>query len=255
MGRPAVKLSAVKNEMHRARVELAAAYRIVARQGLDDGIWTHFSLQVPGTTDRFLLKPHGLLFEEVSANNLIVVDLQGNLIEGDGNWEPTAFYIHSRIHAALPHAKCILHGHTPYAMALGNVVDDRLPMMGQTAVRFRNRVAYYNNYDGLAMDAVSGDRICAAMRGKDILVMAHHGITVVGTTVADALYSLHYFELACRDLAHARLMAAGTSIKELSDEVAEATFKQLEEERRDYAQTHLDAYMRQLDRECPEYRN
>ncbi|MBM3538570.1 MAG: hypothetical protein FJX55_12140 [Alphaproteobacteria bacterium] len=255
MARSAVRLQPIDDEERRCRVELAAAYRICAREGLDDGIWTHFSAQVPGSPDRFLLKPHGILFEEVCASNLIVVDLDGNMIEGEGEWEPTAFYIHSRIHAAYPSAKCILHTHMPYATALSDLPDHRLPMFSQTAVRFRNRISYYNSYDGLALEASVADRLVAAMEGRDILVMAHHGVNVSGHSVADALYTLHYFEATCRELAHVRTLAAGAPLTELPDDIAALTFSQLEDERRDYAHVHLAAYMRVLDRECPDYRN
>src|SRR5437868_15134409 len=85
----------------RARVELAAAYRIAALEGMDDGVFNHFSCAVPGQEGLFLLKPFGPLFSEASASGLIKVDISGKIVEGDGRWEPTAFHIHSRIHRAV----------------------------------------------------------------------------------------------------------------------------------------------------------
>ncbi len=160
----------------RARVDLAAAHRLIARAGLDDGIWNHLSLALPGRTDRFLLKPHGLLFGEVRASDLIVVDLDGRLIEGAGRWEPTAFYIHSRLHRARPELRCVMHGHMPYATALSAARDNRLLPVTQDCLRFHGRVGYYDDYNGLALDESEGDRMVAALGAHDVLFMAHHGV-------------------------------------------------------------------------------
>ena len=89
----------------RARIELAAAYRIAALEGMDDGVLNHFSLAVPGEEGRFLLKPFGPLFDEATASGLIKIDLEGRIVVGEGIWEPTAFHIHSRIHRAVPRAR------------------------------------------------------------------------------------------------------------------------------------------------------
>ena len=101
-----------------ARVQLAAAFRVANKLGWNEGIANHFSMVVPGTTDRFLLNPRELHFSEIKASNLLVVDEHGNRLSGDGQVCAVAFYLHGRLHRALPHAKCILHAHPPYATAI-----------------------------------------------------------------------------------------------------------------------------------------
>lgn len=236
-----------------ARIELAAAHRLIARAGLDDGIWNHLSLALPGRDDRFLLKPHGLLFSEVRASDLIVVDLDGALIQGTGRWEPTAFYIHSRLHRARPELRCVMHGHMPYSTALGAARENRLLPVTQDCLRFYGRVGYYDDYNGLALDEAEADRMVAALGTYDLLFLAHHGVLVGGTTVAEALYLMHYLEVACR----AQLLAASASgglPRLVSEPVAALASRQLNRNRAEDAALHLAAYQRLLDREQRDYR-
>jgi ribulose-5-phosphate 4-epimerase/fuculose-1-phosphate aldolase len=236
-----------------ARIELAAAHRLIARAGLDDGIWNHLSLALPGRDDRFLLKPHGLLFSEVRASDLIVVDLDGALIQGTGRWEPTAFYIHSRLHRARPELRCVMHGHMPYSTALGAARENRLLPVTQDCLRFYGRVGYYDDYNGLALDEAEADRMVAALGTYDLLFLAHHGVLVGGTTVAEALYLMHYLEVACR----VQLLAASASGERprlVNAEVAALASRQLNRNRVADAALYLAACQRLLDREQADYR-
>lgn len=125
-----------------ARVELAAAYRLAARFGFNEGIDNHFTLMVPGARDRFLLNAFGLHWSEVTASNLIAVDFDGHVVEGRGEAEATAYFIHSRIHRAHPRARCVLHTHMPYATALTAIQGGRLEPVGINALRFNGVIAY-----------------------------------------------------------------------------------------------------------------
>ena len=104
-----------------ARVHLAAAFRLANRAGWNEGIANHFSMIVPGSTDRYLLNPRELHFSEITASNLIVVDEKGNRLAGHGQVRAVAFYLHGRLHKALPGAKCIVHAHAPYSTAISLV--------------------------------------------------------------------------------------------------------------------------------------
>ncbi len=237
-----------------ARIELAAAYRIAAVEGLDDGIWNHFSAVVPGRDDLFLLKPHGLLFSEVTASSLIVVDGEGRKIAGEGACERTAFYIHSRMHAGAPEARCVFHTHMPYATAVACTRDNRLLPVTQNSMRFHGRVASYDDYGGLALGPEEADAMVHAMSGRPILMMANHGVIVTAATIADAVYNLHYLELACRDQVMA-LQAAGDrgALRLIPDDVTETTFRQIDRNRLADADAHLRAMLRLLDRVSPGY--
>src|SRR5690606_35602823 len=131
------------------RIDLAAAYRMAARQGLNEGICNHFTMMVPGTEDRFLLIPYGLHWSEVTASSLIEVDFAGNVIEGEGEAEATAFCIHAPIHRARPDAVCLLHTHMPHATALSLLEDFRFPFVSQNELGFYGRIAYDEEYAGL----------------------------------------------------------------------------------------------------------
>lgn len=250
----ALSTTLITEAERQARIELAAAYRLVARDGLDDGIWNHLSLAVPGHADRFLLKPHGLLFSEVTASALITVDHEGQRLSGDGLWEPTAFYIHARIHRARPDLICVMHSHMPHLAALAACEDKRLLPLSQDSLRFHDRLAYYDTYNGLALDEAEGDRMVAALGTRNILVLANHGVLVGGPSVAEALYDLHYLELACRLQMLARQMAGGGALQLVAPEIAARTVRELRRNIAADAALHLAAHMRLLDREQPDYR-
>jgi len=229
-----------------ARVRLAAAYRICAGEGLDDGVFNHFSAAVDGEPGHFLLKPFGPLFEEVTPESLIKVDVAGRIVAGDGVWEPTAFHIHSRIHTAIPRAHCVMHTHMPFTTALTSLADMRIRPINQSAMRFVRRTAYLETYGGLVLDATEGDLIVDAFRGKDILLMANHGAMVIGPTVAHCLYDLHYLEIAARDQWNA--MALNVPLREIPESVVESTALQMVEEREMAADVHFEAMLRRFGR-------
>lgn len=245
----------VANQPERTlRVELAAAYRILALEGLDDGIWNHLSCAIPGEAREFLLKPHGLLFSEVTASSLIVVGLDGGLVRGAGMWEPTAFYIHSRVHRAYPFMPCVMHLHPPHATALACAMDNRLRPLSQDCLRFYDRLAYFDEYGGLALSEGEGDRMVAAVDGHTALMMASHGVMVVGRTIAEALYDMHYLEIACGAQARAVQMAGGGALREVPPDVAALTSRQINRNRLQDAELYLAAMMRRLDALGEDYR-
>lgn len=244
------------DEVQRAREDLAAAYRICERFGLNEGIDNHLTLAVPGQDDRFLLIPYGLHWSEVTASSLIVVDGDGNKIEGDGFIEPTAFYIHAAIHKARPDAKCVMHTHMPHALALTMIEDGRLEMADQNALRFYDRIAYDDVYAGLAMDWDEANRTAAAMGDKDILFMANHGITVARPSVAAAWEDLYYLEQACR--AQILAMSTGRPLNRVSENLAADVAAGIRAESLGRAANydrHLEAMKRLLDRDGSNYRD
>src|ERR1700687_1482120 len=166
----------LRDEILQARVDLAAAYRLAVRFGLNEGIDNHFTLMVPGSRDRFLLNAFGLHWSEVTASNLIVVDAKGNVVEGEGEAETTAVCIHAPIHVANPRAACIMHTHMPYATALSMIEGGRLEPASQNALSFYDQVAYDEDYQHLAMQTDEGARLSKILDGKRILLMANHGI-------------------------------------------------------------------------------
>ena len=133
------------------RADLAAALRWAARLGLSEGICNHFSLAVDDRGERFLVNPWGWHWSEITASSLVLCDARGKVLEGGNAVEPTAFYIHSRIHLKAPHALCVMHTHMPYALALCTVEGGRLEMCEQNALRFHDRISYDDRYNGIAL--------------------------------------------------------------------------------------------------------
>ena len=238
------------DERWQARIDLAAAYRIADLHGFGEGICNHFTLMVPDTTDRFFLIPHGLHWSEVTASKLLAVSLDGREIEGEGMAEPTAFNIHAPLHRARPEAKCVLHTHMPHATALTMLDDGRLEMSLQTALHFYGRIAYDNAYSGVALEPDEGLRLARIMGDKTILFMKHHGVIVVGPTVANAYHDLYYLERACR--AQLLAMSSGRKLSLIPDALLHTTADKIRTDQ-DFAGVHFAALKRLLDRDRPDY--
>jgi ribulose-5-phosphate 4-epimerase/fuculose-1-phosphate aldolase len=237
-------------EVAAARVDLAAAFRLAVRMDLHEGVCNHFSVMLPGGK-RFLLNRYGLHWSEVSASNLLALDADGNVLEGKGEFEKTAFYIHSRIHLANPRAACVLHTHMPYATALTLLENARVEMVEQNALRFYDDIAYDDTYNGLVVDNAEGDRLARVLGAKRVLFLASHGVIVVGPSVAEAFDSLYYLERACRLQVLARSM--GAKLRAVRPEVIQSTYKLMCADAAKYAGAHFGALKRILDRAEPDY--
>jgi len=179
------------------REDLALALRAAAHHGFAEGVCNHFSVELPDRSGRFLLNPRGLLWSEVRAGDIVMVDGAGERLAGDHHVEPTAMFIHAAIHRLCAKA-CVLHTHMPYATALTLTADRCLDTtLSQNAMRFHGRVAVDAHYSGLALDASEGERIATAMRGADVVFLGNHGLVVCGERMAHAYDDLYYLERAC----------------------------------------------------------
>lgn len=231
-----------------ARIELATALRWAARLGMSEGVCNHFSLALPGRDGHFLVNPQGLHWLEVTPADLVVVDARGRKISGRHCVEPTAFFIHGAIHRGKAGARCVLHTHMPFATTLTVIHGGRLEWVSQNALRFHGRVAYDDNYNGLALDRAEGDRMCARLAVADVLFLANHGVIVCGPTLAIAFDDLYYLERAC--MLQVLGSSTGKPLRIVPEKVAALTRRQMDGERQQ-AELHLKALQRILDREEP----
>jgi ribulose-5-phosphate 4-epimerase/fuculose-1-phosphate aldolase len=181
----------------------------------------------------------------------VVVDAQGRKVSGRHNVEPTAFFIHGSIHRGKPSAKCVLHTHMPYATALTVIHGGRLEWASQNSLKFYDRVAYDDNYNGLALDDAEGSRMCAQLGDADVLFLANHGIIVTGRDMASAFDDLYYLERAC--MLQVMAMGTGEPLRMVSESVAMKTGRQMAEESQQAA-LHFAALKRLLDRDEPGWR-
>jgi len=230
--------------LQQARVDLAACYRLLNELGMNEGVDNHLTVMVPGTTNRFLCVAYGILWSEVTASNLLLLDDQGTVLEGSGAPDPTAFYIHSRIHAAHPHAVCVLHTHMPYATALTCLRDMELKMIHQNSCRFYDEIAYDTTYKGLVLGKAEGDRLAAVMGSKRVLLHQNHGVITTGDTVAEAFDELYYCERAA--MVQVLAMSTGQPLKLIDDDVVKDYKHQVALFRGVWASKHFEARKRSL---------
>lgn len=237
--------------IHQARMDLAACFRMAARLGMGEGICNHFSFLVPGHVDLFLVNPYGLAFCEVTASSLLICDFDGNVVLGQGRPEATAFYIHAQLHRLNPRARAAFHTHMPNATALCLLEGEPLLWAGQTALKFYDRLAVDEAYNGLALDDAEGERIARAAGNADVIMLKNHGPLVLGPTIAEAWDDLYYLERAAE--VQLKAMASGRPLKPVKPAIAHAACKQMMEGNSESARLHLESVKRQLLRSEPEF--
>lgn len=236
-------------DIHELRIDLAAALRLAVRHDMHEGICNHFSVAVGD--DRYLINPWGSHWSELRASDLVLVDGEGQVLEGDGEVETTAVMIHGRIHRACPQAVCVLHTHMPWATSLTVVEGAGLEMCEQNALRFHERIAVDDDYRGLVLDGDEGGRIAARLGNRSVLFLAAHGVIVTGPTVACAWDDLYYLERACRLQVLGRAM--GRPLRQLPEDVISHTAAQFARDRERAATVHFEAQKRTLVRDEPDY--
>jgi len=225
---PPLKLKSLKGKVSaaewQARVDCACAYRLVRHFRMDDLVYNHISVRIPGT-DEYLLNAMGLMYDEICASSLLKVDLKGKVL-----WEPewpkgleytfnyAGFVIHGAIHEAKHELHCVMHTHSPASMAVSSLKKGLLPMT-QMAMRF-DRVAYHD-YEGVALDLQERKSLVEDLGDADVMLLRNHGALAVGRTVGEAFNSLYRLEKAC--VAQLLAQGAGDEIILPSPDVQEKT--------------------------------
>ena len=177
-----------------ARVKLAACYRLIAHFRMTDLVYTHISARIPGT-EHFLLNPYGFLFEEVTASNLVRIDIDGRTVEDTPyRVNPAGFTIHSAIHRARPDVNCVLHTHTRAGIAVSCMREGLLPL-SQIALQFYGRLAYHD-YEGIALDLDERERLERDLGQRKAMILRNHGLLTAGER-AGSLQLMFYLERAC----------------------------------------------------------
>lgn len=248
--------SDLEAEQREARIDLAAAHRLAAMHGLNEGIFNHLTLRVPGTNDRYYQIPFGLHWTEVTASCFMEVGYDGTRLSGEGEIEQSCYCIHAPIHRLVQGAAAVFHTHMPFASALTRLADPRILPTGQTEVAIAMQMAYDDDYGGPAFDPAEGERLARAIGDKTILMMANHGVLTTGRTVAEAYDRLYYLERAAQVQLYA--MWTGQPLKQLPQAVVDSTIAEFQSHRtyagKKPALWHFDALKRILDRKEPDYR-
>ncbi len=196
MAQAFIRPSRFSPEEWQARVQLAACYRIFAHLGWAELIYNHISLRVPGEDGHFLINPFGLHYSEVTASNLVKVDVHGQIV-GHSDWpiNPAGFTFHGAIHATLPHAHCVMHVHTTPTLAVC-CLEEGLSFTNFYAAQLWGKVAYHE-FEGITVHLEEGQRILASAGDKPVLLLRNHGPVVVGHTLAQAFSLMWLVQRAC----------------------------------------------------------
>ena len=243
----------VSDDEWHVRVDLAAAYRLVAAFGWDDLVFTHITARVPGTDDQFLINPYGLLFEEITASSLVKIDVHGNKLDDcPFPVNPAGFTIHSAIHAARHDAQCVLHTHTLNGVAVSAQKHGVLPL-SQQAIFVLSSLAYHD-YEGVALREDEKARLVADLGQANFLMLRNHGLLTLGPTVADAFVAMYLFEAVCA--IQVRALAGGSELIAIDPAIIATAQAQARQVTRGQGAGALTwpGLLRRLDRLNPGYR-
>jgi ribulose-5-phosphate 4-epimerase/fuculose-1-phosphate aldolase len=254
----------IKSEAHKAsrsigeaewqvRIDLAACYRLAELFQWTDLVYTHISARVPGKHDHFLLNRFGLAFDEITASNLVRIDLDGNVVDGsDASIHKAGFVIHSAVHAARADAGCVIHTHSTAGIAISALQDGLLPL-SQHANLFYERMAYHT-YEGLSIDVDYRAQIAKDLGAQPAMILRNHGLLVVGRTVPEAFSIMHHLERACQ--AQLAAMSTGAKLSIPSEVVRRKTATQgFGSAGAPFGTVEWPAMLRRLERLDPSYRS
>lgn len=241
----------------RIRVDLAAAYNLVEHFGMSDSIYTHISARLPGQHDRFLINPYGTRFDEVTASNLVTIDLHGNILDDPFNMgaNPAGFTIHSAVHTARRDIECALHTHTVAGVAISSTTEGILPL-NQWSMQFHERVSRHP-YEGMALNLAERERLVKDLGPLNkILILDNHGLMTLGSTVGEAFTLMFNLERSCQT--QLAILSSGMTIQPVADDICRRTANQYKEfaelSQRNGFHAEWLAYLRHLEKVAPHYR-
>lgn len=243
----------VSPEEWNARVDLAAAYRLVAHYGWDDLIFTHLSARVPGPDHHFLINPYGMMFDEITASSLVKIDLDGNkVVDSPYIVNPAGFTIHSAVHAAREDALCVMHLHTLHGIAVSTQREGLLPISQQSLFALASLA--YHGYEGLALNDEEKPRLVSDLGNKTYMILRNHGLLTVGRNAPEAFLAMYILESACRIQILAQ--AGGKDLLPIADTILERAASQLGAVTAGQgAQLAWPGLLRRLDRVDPSYKD
>ena len=236
-----------------ARVELAACYRVFAMLGWTEMIYNHITLRLPasvsGDDKQFLINPFGLHYSEVTASNLVKINLQGEVLDGSPYpVNPAGFTVHGAIHDALPDAHCVMHTHTTAGVAVA-CLQGGLQQTNFYSAQLHDMVAYHD-FEGITIHADEAPRLLKSIGNKQAVILRNHGLLSWGATLPQTFAILWTLQRACEiQLATFSMGGAQAVIPVSEDVAAKCTRDALQFNPNHGAGTDvLDALIRQVDR-------
>jgi ribulose-5-phosphate 4-epimerase/fuculose-1-phosphate aldolase len=247
--------SRVSDQEWQARIDLAASYRLADLYGMSDMIYTHISVRVPDEPRHFLINPHGVLFDEVTASSLLKVDLDGNVLyqqQAEYGLHRAGFVIHSALYLARPDINAAMHTHTIAGMAVSALKVGLLPLT-QTATRFCSRLAYHD-FNGPERDPAERDSLAHDLGPHNYMILRNHGLLTVGATIAEAFTAMYGLERSCQ--AQVAAMACNTALNEMPEETVRKSIGMYDPGIiRRYGLLEWPGLLRKLDKRDPSFRD
>jgi ribulose-5-phosphate 4-epimerase/fuculose-1-phosphate aldolase len=240
----------ISEEEWQIRKDLAACYRLVAMFGWDDLIATHLSARIPGE-EAFLINPFGLLFDEITAGNLVKVNAEGEkLTASPYPVNRAGFVIHSAVHLARPDVACVMHLHTKDGVAVSALREGLLPL-NQTAMLLSNDMACHD-FEGVALDFEERERLVADLGHKRLMILRNHGTLATGRSIADCFVSMYYLETSCS--VQVRTLGMGRPLHDAGADVIQSVAAFRDRNTANMAEElYWPALLRKLDRVSPDY--
>lgn len=242
----------ISAEEWRTRIDLAAAYRLVALMGWDDMVYTHITAKIPGPEHHFLINPYGMMFDEITASSLVKVDLAGNVVmDSPFPINPAGFTIHSAVHAAREDAGCVLHTHSVNGVAVSAQADGVLPISQQSI--FVLSSLGYHDYEGVALRDDEKPRLVRDLSNNNFFMLRNHGLLTVGQSVADAFMAMYTFESVC--MIQVRAQSGGGRLAMIDPAIIATSAQQAQQVTKGMGSGALNwpGLLRRLDRRSPGY--
>ena len=242
----------ISAEEWRTRIDLAAAYRLVALMGWDDMVYTHITAKIPGPEHHFLINPYGMMFDEITASSLVKVDLAGNVVmDSPFPINPAGFTIHSAVHAVREDAGCVLHTHSVNGVAMSAQADGVLPISQQSI--FVLSSLGYHDYEGVALRDDEKPRLVRDLGSNNFFMLRNHGLLTVGQSVADAFMAMYTFESVC--MIQVRAQSGGRRLTMIDPAIIATSAQQAQQVTKGMGSGALNwpGLLRRLDRRSPGY--
>jgi len=239
------------NEEWKNRLDLAACYHLADHFKLSDIIWNHITAKTSSNKDTFLINRFGLRYDEVTASNLLEIDLDGKVINGEGKINDTGYIIHGAIHKSRGDINCVMHTHSRAGLAISCLQDGLRPVIQDAAI-FHNRISYHN-WEGMSTESDECERLSKSLGKNNVMILRNHGLLTCGSTISEAFMMMYYLDRACKNQIDTLSMKQKTIIP--SDNIMEFAAGQYEDPRFQLGKHEWPALLRLLDKNNSIYKN
>ena len=244
-----VRLSNITDEEWENRINLAASYHLADFFGWSDIIWNHITAKTTKKKETFLINRFGLRYDEVTASNLLEIDLEGNIINGEGEINYTGFVIHGAIHESKKNIQCVMHTHSRAGLAVSCLKKGLEPII-QDAAMFHNRVSYHD-WEGMSTNKDECERLSKSLRENKVMILRNHGLLTCGSSVSETFILMYYLERACKN--QIDIYSTGLDLNKPSNNLLEFAAGQFEDPRFQIGIHEWPALLRLLDSNKSKY--